>query len=138
MPLSNCKRCGSLFSRTTDPVCPECIKKEEVDFEKAVAWLRENPGKTIQTLSEETGIDQQYILRWIRSKRITVSEGGGGLVKCKKCGATIPTGNYCDHCRLGLSLKVDEGLRAMEKEKQSPPKQKHGMHYRPFDRERKA
>ena len=135
MPLSNCTRCGSVFSRTSKPICSACIRKEEADFEKAVEWLRDNPSLTVHALSKGTGIHKSHILRWIRQKRIIMADASG-LVKCKKCGAPISTGNFCDHCKLELVQDVNEGLKTIRKEQVSeePIPQRKGMHYGPGER----
>ena len=134
MPLSNCTRCGSVFSRDKNPICSECIKKEEAEFEKTVEWLRENPNLTIRALSEEAGVDERHILRWIRQKRMRMAEASE-LVKCKKCGEPISSGTFCDRCKLGLVQDVNEGIKAMLNEKRSEvsPERK-GMHYGPEER----
>jgi len=138
MPLSNCTRCGSVFSRTSSPICPACIRKEEADFEKAVEWLRDNPNLNVRALSEGAGIDESYILRWIRQKRIRMAEASE-LVKCKKCGAPISTGTFCDHCKLGLVQEVNEGIKAVQKQKPAEPlPERKGMHYRPEERLREG
>jgi flagellar operon protein (TIGR03826 family) len=134
MPLSNCKRCGSVFARTNKSICPKCFEKEEEDFKRAVDWLRENPGRTIQKLSDETGIKQSLVLQWIREKRITIGQASG-LLCCNKCGVPIQSGNYCDHCKLGLSQAVQDGLKTIQEEQLSASqKAARGMHYRPEER----
>jgi len=133
MALGNCKRCGAMFSRTDMNICPKCIKKEEVDFELAAVWLRDNPGKTIQELSEETGIEQSFVLKWVREKRITM-DGTSGLLKCSKCGIPIEGGEYCDHCKLGFSQAVSDGLKTLREATSAASEPAKGMHYRPSDR----
>jgi flagellar operon protein (TIGR03826 family) len=135
MPISNCTRCGSIFSRVNKPICPKCLEKEEKDFEKAVEWLRENPGCGIQELSEATGVERQDILRWIRENRIVMTNTSE-LVKCKKCGAPISSGNFCDQCKSELSNEVTENLKptGSEKSDQQPGR---GMHYLPSDHGRR-
>jgi flagellar operon protein (TIGR03826 family) len=135
MPISNCTRCGSIFSRTNKPICPKCLQKEEEDFEKAVEWLRENPGQNIQALSDATGIERQDILRWIRENRIVMAEASG-LVGCKKCGAPISAGNFCDHCKQELSEEVGQSPQTPGMPK-SNQHSKGGMHYVPPERGRR-
>ncbi len=140
MPLTNCIRCGSVFSRVNKLICPECIRKEETDFEKAVEWLRDNPKQTIQALSEATGIEKRDILRWIREKRIVMTDSAGS-VTCRKCGAPISGGNFCDRCKLGLAQEVSDNLKAIEEEKRlrhpmEEKEKKKGFHYRPLERGR--
>jgi predicted amidophosphoribosyltransferase len=138
MPLTNCTRCGSVFSRINKLICPECIRKEEADFEKAVEWLRDNPKHNVQALSEATGIEKRDILRWIREKRIVMMDSSGS-VTCRKCGVPISAGNFCDHCKLGLTQEVSENLKAIDEEKKlrHPTGEKEkGFHYRPLERGR--
>lgn len=140
MPLTNCTKCGAVFSRINKPICPECIRKEEADFEKAVEWLRDNPKRTVQSLSEATGIEKRDILRWIREKRIVMMDSSGS-VTCKKCGAPISAGNFCDHCKLGLTQEVNEHLKAIEQENRlrqplEGKEKRKGFHYFPPERER--
>ncbi|RJP71230.1 MAG: hypothetical protein C4532_07915 [Candidatus Abyssobacteria bacterium SURF_17] len=138
MPLTNCVRCGLLFSRTNRPVCPECIRKEEENFERAVEWLRNNPRQTIQAMSEATGIEKGDILKWVREKRIVLADASD-LLRCKKCGSPIAGGSFCDHCKLGLTQAVSETLKEMSHEQGLQPlTEKRGMHYRPFERGRGA
>ncbi len=111
MPISNCMRCGSIFSRVDRPICPACLEKEEKDFGKAVEWLRDNPGKNIQELCKATGVERHDILKWIRENRIVMTMPTD-LVRCKKCGTPISAGNLCDQCKLGLSTQVSENLKS--------------------------
>lgn len=134
MPLANCKRCGAVFSGFQKPLCPECVKKEEADFARAVEWLRENPSKTVKDLSEATGIASSDVLNWIRQKRITLASASQ-YITCKKCGQQISSGNFCDRCKLELAREVDDNLNTVEKEKNaSRPIGEHGMHYLPTER----
>jgi len=134
MPISNCMRCGSIFSRVDKLICPECLKKEEENFGKAMEWLRDNPGKNIQALCEATGIDRQNILRWIRENRIATTEPSD-MVRCKKCGAPISAGNLCDQCKLGFANKVTKNPKTTGRPPQ--PISKEGMHYLPSGRQRR-
>lgn len=135
MPIANCVKCGSLFSRANKPICPECVRKEEADFERAVNWLRENPGRSIHTLSEETGIELRDIFQWVREKRIELT-AKSAYIACKKCGQRIPAGNFCDHCKLGLAQEVADNLEEMNRDKKRR-REEEGMHYYPPERGRK-
>jgi len=136
MPISNCIRCGSVFSRTNKFICADCLRKEEADFQKIADWLRDNPGQTIQALSEATGIEKREILRWIRENRLILMDASEFL-QCKKCGTLIPAGNFCDRCKLELTQEVGENIKEMEKEIEGQRILKEGMHYAPSKREKK-
>lgn len=138
MALSNCKRCGSVFSRVNRPICPDCIKKEDAMLDQATQWVRENPGRTINAMSEDTGIEKRLILQWVRQKLITLSEKTDGLV-CKRCGEEVSSGTLCDRCKLVLSHDVGRGIKAIKESKPSSPEQENkGMHYHRSDKDRKA
>ena len=132
MSLSNCKRCGTLFSRLNQPICPECLKKEDELLVQAHEWLRENPGKTINVMSETLEIDRRQILTWVRQKRISLGDKSDALI-CKRCGDVVFSGTLCDRCKLSLSHDVGQGIRSI---KESAPleEERKGMHYRREER----
>jgi len=136
MSLSNCKRCGAVFSRVNQPLCPPCIREEDELLERASEWLRENPGRTIHAMSEATGIEKQLILGWARQRRIILAENIG-ILACKRCRETVPRGTLCDRCKLLLSYAVGEEIKAIKENAPPPEKEKQGMHYHREDRERK-
>jgi predicted amidophosphoribosyltransferase len=138
MPLRNCKKCGAVFSQVNSPICSNCIKKEEEDYNTAKQWLLNNPGHTVESLSKNTGISRRDILKWIREERLIMTDASA-YVKCKKCGKPIPTGNFCDHCKLGFSHDVKSEIKAIEKEKKPLPPETKGMHYYPpAEREKRS
>ena len=133
MALSNCKRCGAIFSRVQEPLCASCIREEEASLEQANDWLRKHPGQTINALSDDTGIGRRQILVWIRQKRITLTDKVA-LLYCKRCDEVIFSGTLCDRCKLSLTHDVGQQLTAI-KESSSIEEEYKGMHYRPEDRE---
>jgi hypothetical protein len=62
-------------------------------------------------------------------------------VDCKRCGRPIPGGNFCDRCKLELSIEVNEEikeLKSLDSEAKSRPGVKYeGMHYRPEEHMKK-
>lgn len=127
MPISNCEKCGAVFAQVDSPICPECSRKEEAEFQKAVEWLRDNPGKTIGALSEGTGISSSDILRWTREQRLLFS-GNGQNVLCKRCGKPIASGNLCDDCKSTLSDELSGNAKGTGFDKSGSGKAG-GMHY---------
>lgn len=132
MALSNCARCGSLFSKINRPICPECVRKEDAQLEEANQWLRDNPGKTISALSDSTGISRHQILKWVRQKRVLLADKSASI-PCKRCSDISCRATFCDRCKLDLAYSVGEGIRVI-KEEMSQKKVREGMHYRPGER----
>lgn len=136
MALSNCARCGSLFSKINRPICPGCDRKEDAQLEEANQWLRDNPGKTISALSDSTGISRHHILKWVRQKRVSLADKSEIMI-CKRCGDIIWSGTFCDRCKLDLAYSVGEGIRVIREEMSQEEVWK-GMHYRPGEREKRS
>lgn len=129
MALSNCTKCGALFSRTNKPVCPKCIQEEEDKYKIAVDWVRENPGRGINALSAETGIKKPLILKWVRENRMILTDGAD-LLECKKCGKPISGGTFCDQCKMDVTQDLSDGVEAIQDEIKEEPRQVgNGMHY---------
>ena len=130
MALSNCTKCGALFSRTDKAVCPKCIQEEEDKFQVAVNWVRDNPGRGINALSAETGIRKRLILKWVRENRMILNDGVD-LLECKKCGKPISGGTFCKQCKMDVMQGLSDGVEAIQEEmtSESNPMEK-GMHYR--------
>lgn len=136
MSLSNCKKCGALFSRVNQPHCIQCIREEEALLGLANDWLRENPGQTINAMSDATGIDRRQILNWVRQKRITLTDEVATLY-CKRCDEVIFSGTLCDRCKLSLAHDVSQEIMAIKESSNFLEERYKGMHYRPEDREKR-
>lgn len=97
--LRNCPNCGKVFVKVNRNLCPECIEKEESEFEEVRKYLKDNPGASVDEISEIVGVDEKKILRWMREGRLDVSFAGAGQeLTCKRCGAPISLGNLCSSC----------------------------------------
>ncbi len=96
MHIVNCIRCKQTFAMTNQPICPDCIAKEEEQFEEVKAFLDENRGATIEEIVEGTEIPLKRIQKWLKDGRLEGIEGSG--LKCAKCGIPLTKGKYCDSC----------------------------------------
>lgn len=110
MALTNCMQCKKMFNKTTSPLCDACIKKEEDEYELVRLYLIDNPGSTIDELSENNRVSVKKITRWIREGRF--EELGTNLsgLACNRCGDPIKSGRYCDKCSKTLKSVMGSKL----------------------------
>ena len=120
MNLSNCSRCGRVFTKspTGFDICPLCIKENDDNYHKIFEFFSRRPSSSAQEIADETGIDIKEIYRYVRENRLRLAKTDG-VVTCEKCGNSITTGKICDSCRTQLAQDLKENL---EKYKQNRPK----------------
>jgi len=106
MSLDYCPRCGKLFSRTIREICFNCHQELEKDYERVVQFLKENPGLTLNELSEATGVGVKQITRWVREGRISIAMAPNLVIACEVCGTPIREGTLCESCRRRLAKEV--------------------------------
>lgn len=98
MDLRNCRKCGRVFAYAGNEICSRCATSDVDDFKKVKEYLYDNPGATIVEVSEETGVDEKKILRYLRESRIEIREADNMLLDCERCGKPIQSGRFCDKC----------------------------------------
>lgn len=103
MELKNCPECGKLFVHTERNLCPECVRREDDDFERVRRFLRDEPQATIERVSRMTGVSEPVILRLLRHGRLTLPEGSPIALRCERCEAPIDAGRLCKACRKELA-----------------------------------
>ncbi|MFN2341154.1 MAG: flagellar protein [Halanaerobium sp.] len=125
MELINCKECGKLFSSAGQKVCPDCRQSEEEKFELVKNYLWDNPNSTVKKVAEDTGVEEDLIIKFMREDRLAAE---GLLIdytlKCKRCGAEIKTGLFCDGCR---SKMINDFNQGAEPEKEDEKKDSQEM-----------
>ncbi len=94
----NCKMCGKLFSHPHNSICPECLARDEEDFQKVRLFLKEFPGTKLTVVEEYTNVPRKKILQYLRDGRLELAEPASDFLKCSKCGKPIATGMYCPDC----------------------------------------
>ena len=122
--LGNCPNCGKLFLRIRN-LCDDCLKKQEEDYLKSAAYLREHPGVSIQELSEATGVSTIQIRQFILSGRILAENFPNLSYPCEVCGRQIQTGKICNKCMKSaqdLKVQVERGTEkhSTDKERRAP------------------
>jgi len=103
----NCKGCGRLFNALTRTrLCPNCQAKLEDKFQEVKRYINDNPGSTIDIVSEKCEVSAKQIKQWIREERLTFSEESMQGIECEQCGAMIRSGRFCDACKSKLQNEL--------------------------------
>lgn len=98
MSLKNCKRCGKLFNSQGYSVCPPCLEKDRVDFERIREYMLTHPYVSALELSRETGVKPAVITRFQREGRFISREQQEAELRCTACGEAITAGQICNDC----------------------------------------
>ncbi|AOT70032.1 TIGR03826 family flagellar region protein [Geosporobacter ferrireducens] len=118
--IRNCRKCGRIFQYDGfNKNCERCRKNEEEDFRRVKEYLYDNPGATISEVSQETEVEEDLILKYLRQGRLEITGEGGSLVlDCERCGRAIRTGRFCDQCAEEMAKEMRGAFKPPEKEKQ--------------------
>lgn len=129
MEVRNCKQCGRLFNYLGGtPLCPACKDALEDKFMQTKEYVRDNPGATIQMVSEENDVTIPQIRQWIREERLEFSKDSPVGIECEACGASIRTGRYCDACK--TRMQNDFSKAYSKPQAATPTPQKKSQHDR--------
>lgn len=107
--LSNCPKCNDVFVKTQfRDICQNCWKEEEKQYETVYQFIRkrENRAATIGQVEEQTGVEEEHILKFIRSGRLQITHFPNLGYPCDKCGKIIRTGKLCETCAVELRKEL--------------------------------
>lgn len=108
MDLRNCPECGKVFAFIRTNLCSSCQQIDEENFKKVRMFIAKNPGEDIVTVSKETEVSENKIIRYLRDGKIAVATQDSNIrLECEVCGKLISTGRFCKDCsgRLSAGLK---------------------------------
>lgn len=103
----NCRICGKMFTHSHNDICPECIAKDEEDFQKIRLFLKEFPGTKIDVVEEYTGVSRKKILKYLKEERLEITDEAVSFLKCSKCGKPITKGTYCSDCYMAFTKEIN-------------------------------
>ncbi|MDF2586979.1 MAG: hypothetical protein K0S41_820 [Anaerocolumna sp.] len=111
MDTINCKICGKLFYyQTGAPICTKCTSILDEKFERVKEYLYENPGATMQQVSDVNDVSVQQIRKWVREERLEFTADSIIGVDCEICGTLIKTGRFCKNCKDNLAMKLGKAF----------------------------
>lgn len=106
MPLANCPECGHLFNRLHDRLCPACTARENEQFDRVRAHMRENNVHSATQLADETEVPRDVILRWVDEGRLELQRTDEEREGCKRCGKPAEHGDLCNRCKTELAQQI--------------------------------
>jgi flagellar operon protein (TIGR03826 family) len=114
MAIKNCKSCGKIFNALTakDRICPICKQADVANFKKVKDYLYKNRGANIPTVSEETGVPQKDIVRYLREDRLEVADLSEIGIPCERCGVNIKSGRFCKKCLSEMNKELTGAIKS--------------------------
>ncbi|MDD3269241.1 MAG: MerR family transcriptional regulator [Syntrophomonadaceae bacterium] len=103
--LRNCSQCGKLFPYQGRNICGKCLEKEEDDFQLVRKYVRDHPGAGVIEVAEETKVEEDKILQFLRDGRLQ-SKGLTTSLVCERCGIVISTGRWCEKCTKQVKAEI--------------------------------
>jgi flagellar operon protein (TIGR03826 family) len=125
MDLRNCTKCGRVFAYNGSEICSRCAGNDAEDFKKVKDYLYDNPGATIVEVSEETGVEEKKILRYLRESRIEIREDDNCLLDCQRCGAPIRSGRFCESCVVSMKKEFTSVMKSKDEQPKAKDPGKH-------------
>ncbi|MCA1055291.1 hypothetical protein LCM10_09875 [Rossellomorea aquimaris] len=99
--VTNCPRCNALFMQNKfRDVCETCFKEDEKMYETVYRFLkmRENRAATMETIINQTGVDEELLYKWVKKGRIQTKLFPNLGYPCDRCAKIITRGKLCEGC----------------------------------------
>jgi len=109
MDIRNCKHCNRLFQYQSSKYCPNCVIEMDQVFIKVREYIYDYPNSTVVEVSENTGVDTEIIMEFLREGKLELKEATM-LLECKSCGKAIKTGVMCKECLSRFETEMKKGL----------------------------
>lgn len=141
--LDNCPNCGAIFVRTKfRDTCEACYKEEEKKFEAVYTFIRkrENRTATIAQVVEATDVEEDLIIKFIKTGRLKLAQFPNLTYPCTRCGGPTNEGDLCKSCaeELRQELKIHESeTRHRQKMAEREKKERAVTYYAVDERYRK-
>ncbi|QED49609.1 TIGR03826 family flagellar region protein [Cytobacillus dafuensis] len=116
--LINCPNCDSIFVKSQfRDVCEKCWKEEEKAYETVYNFMRkrENRAATMKQVVEATEVEEELILKFVKTGRLKLTQFPNLGYPCDKCGSIIRSGKICDKCT--EELRKDLNIHSAEEER---------------------
>lgn len=97
-------------------ICPECMRKEEEEYDKVSKFLRKSPGSSIEDVEKETEVARKKIIKFLKEGKILGTDitSNEPILFCTSCGAPVDSGKLCKKCSDELSKKLSTSQHKTE------------------------
>ncbi|MGI8385399.1 TIGR03826 family flagellar region protein [Robertmurraya sp. P23] len=109
--IETCPSCGDIYVKNQfRDVCQKCWKEEEQAYDQVSQFMRrrENRAATILQVVEAVGIEEELLLKFIRTGRLKVTQFPNLGYPCDKCGTIIRAGKLCEPCALEIKKDLEQ------------------------------
>lgn len=130
--LSNCPKCDAIFVKNKFRVlCQKCWKEEEEAYETVYQFIRkrENRTATMQQVEEATGVEEELILKFVKTGRLKLAQFPNLGYPCDKCGKIIQKGKLCNPCADTLKKELEMFKKEEERKKEIENQDKHKTYF---------
>lgn len=130
--LSNCPKCNAIFVKNQfKDICDACYKEEERLYETVYKFIRkrENRTATMQQVIDATGVEEELILKFIKTGRLKLTQFPNLGYPCTKCGKTIREGKLCESCTGQLRKDLNIHKAEEERKKEIEERSKRGTYF---------
>ncbi|KON86283.1 membrane protein [Sporosarcina globispora] len=130
--LSNCPKCDAIFVKNQfRDVCQDCWKEEEKAYETVYQFIRKRENRTAMMMEvvEATGVEEELIIKFIKSGRLKLTQFPNLGYPCEKCGASIREGKLCGSCAGGLRKDLQQFTAEEERRKEAAQREKPGTYF---------
>jgi len=107
--IRNCKHCNRLFQYQSSKYCPNCVIELDKVFMVIREYIYENPDSTIVEVSENTGVDNEIIMDFLREGKLELKEASL-MLECRSCGKAIKTGVMCKDCLSNFETEMKKSV----------------------------
>ncbi len=122
MEVRNCRNCGRLFNYiggSYKNLCPSCIDTVEEKFQQVKKYVEDNPGCTMDELTNTMEVSTRQVEKWIREDRLCFADDSPIGIDCEKCGMMIKSGRFCDGCRAAMTNQMSSLYKSANKKQGS-------------------
>lgn len=127
--LANCMNCDAVFVKNIREICQKCFEAEEKAFEIVYRFLvkRQNREATMDDIANETGVERELIVKFIKEKRLRISQFPKLSYPCDRCGNNIITGNLCHTCTQTFRKELikHEEMTKLDQQREQEKNKKH-------------